>query len=68
LIEEATMTPDANTPANDDQQIQRADAIEDLSSEITAAAATQVKGGFDPQPDPPRLFDPPQIAAKIVKY
>ena len=61
------MTPEANNPANDKAQIQGADAIEDLSSAITSDDASQVKGGFDPQPDPPRILDPIQISAKFLK-
>ena len=43
---------DANR--NDDLQNEQAEQVEDLSAE--ARDAEQVKGGFDPQPDPPRLW------------
>ena len=42
---------DANR--NDDLHSEQIEQIEDLSAD--AAQAEQVKGGFDPQPDPPRL-------------
>jgi hypothetical protein len=62
------MNPDANRPASDDQHAKGADAIEDLSDAITSADADQVKGGFNPQPEPPRLFDPRVlISAKYLK-
>jgi len=61
------MSPEANNPANDEPQIQRADEIEDLSSAIDSEDASHVKGGFDPQPDPPRILNPIQISEKFIK-
>ena len=61
------MNPESNNPENEDPQIERTDAIEDLSSAISGDDASKVKGGFDPQPDPPRILDPIQISAKIIK-
>jgi len=61
------MNPESNNPENEDPQIERTDAIEDLSNAIRGDDASQVKGGFDPQPDPPRILDPIQISAKIIK-
>lgn len=46
------------------------DTIEDLTSDqILIGDAQQVKGGFNPQPDPPRIAHDisHQIAAKFVK-
>jgi hypothetical protein len=62
------MKPDANDSANDDQQDHGVEPFEDLGKAITVGDATQVKGGFDPQPDPPRVFDPGKISSKIIKY
>ena len=45
----------------DDANEKKADQISDLDSDINADAAEKVKGGFNPQPDPPaviRGFDP----------
>jgi hypothetical protein len=61
------MTPDANDLTNDDQH-DHDDPIGDLGNAITIGDATQVKGGFDPQPDPPRVFDPGKISSKIIKF
>jgi hypothetical protein len=54
---------------NADQQSTQPEAIQDLSSEsITSKDAEQVKGGFNPQPDPPKVaVDVSQIAARAVK-
>jgi hypothetical protein len=41
--------------------------IEDLGHSISADDADQVKGGFDPQPDPPSRLDPRQISAKYFQ-
>jgi hypothetical protein len=62
------MIPESINPADDDQQYRHADPFEDLGNAITVGDATQVKGGgFDPQPEPPRLLDPRQISAKFLK-
>ena len=61
------MSPDANNPASGAEQIERDGIVEDLSSEIGSDDASKVKGGFDPQPDPPRLLDPIQISAKFIR-
>jgi hypothetical protein len=64
------MTRENYDPASADQQATQPDAIEDLSSEsITAKDAEQVKGGFNPQPDPPKVqqVDVSQVAARAVK-
>ena len=50
-----------NARRNDDPQIEQ---IEDLASqEVDVQEAEQVKGGFNPQPDPPKIgapvFQPP---------
>jgi hypothetical protein len=54
---------------NDEQQPTQTEAIEDLSAEpITSRDAEQVKGGFNPQPDPPKVaVDISQVAARMVK-
>ncbi len=62
------MNPNANDSANDDQHTHDADPIGDLGNAITIGDATQVMGGFDPQPDPPRVFDPGKISSKIIKF
>jgi hypothetical protein len=45
----------------------KAHPIEDLAAVIGEDDANQVKGGFDPQPDPPRLLDPIQISTRFIK-
>jgi hypothetical protein len=64
------MTPENYDRSIADQQATQPDAIEDLSTEsITSKDAEQVKGGFNPQPDPPKVaVDVSQIAARTVKY
>ncbi len=65
------MTPDKYDRSMADQQATQPDAIEDLSTEsITSKDAEQVKGGFNPQPDPPKVqqVDVSQIAARAVKF
>ena len=51
------------TPSNDQPKSDRIDEIQDLPVDgETAKNADQVKGGFNPQPDPPVIgpvFQPP---------
>jgi hypothetical protein len=64
------MTRENFDPSIANQQSAQPDAIEDLSSDsITSADAEQVKGGFNPQPDPPKVqpVDVSQIAARAWK-
>ena len=42
------------TNRNDDLQNDQIEQIEDLSTD--AAQAERVKGGFNPQPEPPKLW------------
>jgi hypothetical protein len=59
------------TRENYENADQQPDAIEDLSAEsITSKDAEQVKGGFNPQPDPPKVqqVDVSQVAARAVKF
>jgi hypothetical protein len=53
-----------------EEQSIKPDKIEDLADEqVTSADAEQVKGGFNPQPDPPKVaVDPVSINAKYVKW
>jgi hypothetical protein len=63
------MTRDNADQSNADQQSTQYDAIQDLSGEsLTIEDAAQVKGGFNPQPDPPRVpLEVSQISAKFSK-
>jgi hypothetical protein len=62
------MTRENFDPSIADQQATQ--PIEDLSTEsITSKDAEQVKGGFNPQPDPPKVaVDLSEIAIRVVKY
>ena len=64
------MTRDNSDPSMTDQQSAQPDAIEDLSTDaLTSKDAEQVKGGFNPQPDPPKvLVDLSEIATRVFKY
>jgi hypothetical protein len=62
------MTPNSDDPVHDDHDVHDADPIGDLGNAITIGDATQVKGGFDPQPDPPRVFNPGVISSKVIKF
>lgn len=66
------MQSDNAKTSSADQQARPSESIQDLSA-ITSDDADRVKGGFDPQPEPPRTLDPRldpgQIAAKkFVKW
>ena len=55
------MTPDDISNANEkEKNAAQSDAIQDLDANVDATDAKNVKGGFNPQPDPPRIrsFDP----------
>ena len=55
------MTPDDISNSNEQEKnAAEADAIMDLDANVDAADAKKVKGGFNPQPDPPKIrgFDP----------
>jgi hypothetical protein len=55
------MTPDDNKANENEKRAAPSDQIQDLGDDIGADAAEKVKGGFNPQPDPPaviRGFDP----------
>ena len=64
------MTRDNSDPSMSDRPSAQADAIEDLSPDaLTSKDAEQVKGGFNPQPDPPKVaVDLSDIAIRVVKY
>ena len=65
------MTRENYDPSNADNQSAQPDAIEDLSTEsLTSNDAEQVKGGFNPQPDPPKVqqVDVSQVATRAYKY
>jgi hypothetical protein len=58
------MRPTVNIRRIDDEPVERVDQIEDLADRAKEVRdAEQVKGGFDPQPDPPKLFIPPRPPA-----
>jgi hypothetical protein len=48
------------TPDEKDEKPATADPMQDLDENVGAADADSVKGGFNPQPDPPKIrgFDP----------
>ena len=64
------MTRENLDPSNADQQSAQPEAIEDLSTEaLTSKDAEQVKGGFNPQPDPPKVaVDLSDVAIRVLKY
>jgi len=64
------MTRENSDPSMTNQQSAQPDAIEDLDSDaLTSKDAAQVKGGFNPQPDPPKvLVDLSEIATRVLKY
>jgi hypothetical protein len=64
------MTRDNSDKSSADQQSAQPDQIEDLSPEsLSGADAEQVKGGFNPQPDPPKVaLDISQISTIALKY
>jgi hypothetical protein len=49
------MSPDDNTNANaEEQKTKKSDTFQDLSAaKVSGKDADKVKGGFNPQPDPP---------------
>ncbi len=48
------------TPDDKNKSADGSDPIQDLDENVGAADADSVKGGFNPQPDPPKIrgFDP----------
>jgi hypothetical protein len=55
------MTPDDNNRSNEKEKGAQPDPIQDLDNDVAADDADAVKGGFNPQPEPPgtiRGFNP----------
>ncbi|MEO8334966.1 MAG: hypothetical protein ABI664_08340 [bacterium] len=50
------------TPDDKNEKTDASEPIQDLDETVGAADADSVKGGFNPQPDPPKIrgFDPQQ--------